>query len=174
MSGLENEADFLKVWKTLGPRIRSVGRRFALGAAAHDLEQDLFFLAWASRAKFVDEGHFQRWVIQHARWLALDVLRASPKTREVLVSAEAQPDVPTGPFQESHIVLREVAEAILRLPPKQQHVMQGFMLGRTEAELSKELGVDPSTIRSLRRFGRARLQTILGPEVTERGKTSNH
>lgn len=166
----DERGEFIARWNAVRPEVLRIARRYALGVDAADLEQDLVALAWSRRSDFADAEHLRRWALQRARWLALDRLRASPRAREVFArfaehEVGAMPEASTGPVQEHLVAVREVADAISRLPPRQRRVLQGLFLGRTDAEIAEELKIDSETVRSLRRFGRARLHALLETEV---------
>lgn len=154
----ETATDFVGWWDRIRPEVGRVLRRYAAPPDASDLEQDLVCLAWQKRNEFMGFEHFRRWALQRARWRALDRLGSGSVLHEVLASGDHVPDaLALPPAQESHVALKELAGAIQRLPPKQKAALIGTIEGKSEESLAQELAVSPATVRSLRRFARARL-----------------
>jgi RNA polymerase sigma factor (sigma-70 family) len=160
-----DEAQFTEWWQAVQPQVRTVLNRYGiwLGPTA-DVEQEVALLAWARREDFANFEHFRAWARRRAIWLALDRLRANPVARRALARLENAVPGEAVPAQESVVALREVMDVLAHLPGKQRRVLEGLFTGKTDAELAQELEIDASTVRSLRRFGRARLHLILSKE----------
>ena len=157
--------EFTEWWTIVRPELVKLLRHYTtpLGYdVAGDLEQDVAFIAWKSRSRFSNFEHFRYWVKQCARWRAIDELRANKIVRKVFLEKDEGKEIGTKGKQEESVALHEVLEAVTQLPPQQQKVMRGFLKGKDERQLAAELNVDPNTVRSLKRFGKAKLISILG------------
>jgi DNA-directed RNA polymerase specialized sigma24 family protein len=83
-------------------------------------------------------------------------------------------ELPNAPLTQEHYMrLREVFDAIQQLPLQQRQILQGFFTGKSDDQLAAELQIDSATVRSLRRFGRIRLQALLSDRAQKRG-VSDH
>ena len=162
-------SDFVQWWELVRPHLLKILKRYAASlVSVTDVEQDLAYMAWKERSRFSDLEHFRRWVIQRAMWRALDELRASRKAHQVFSQIAEGEEMRVEPMQEHIVARREISDAIKLLPPQQQVVIRGLFKGKSDRELAMELKIDEASVRSLRRFGRVRLQSILGRrEVTE-------
>jgi RNA polymerase sigma factor (sigma-70 family) len=156
------EQEFISWWAITR---HEVGKRLAkyreVIRSVRDLEQDVASIAWEKKDSFSDPDFFRRWIVQKAEWLALDELRSSRRAREVFSQMEEGIEGKVGLTQERRVVLREIAEAIGKLPPQQRAVVKGMFEGKTETQLAQELNIKEATVRSLRRFGRMELLRLL-------------
>jgi RNA polymerase sigma factor (sigma-70 family) len=167
---LDDKEEFVAWWQHVRPQLVRVLRYYTnlLGSdVAADLEQDLAYIAWKGRDRFSDLEYFRRWVIQQARWRALDKLRANKKIMGVLSEWQESKRSTIERNVEGSASLYEILHAVDNLPPQQRLVIRGTMEGKPEKQLARELNVTEATIRSLRRFGRLKLQLILEEGVKQ-------
>ena len=160
--GTLGKEEFVEWWETARPEL---GKVLAPASSAgkveqDDLEQDLAYLAWIRRSHFTDFEHFRRWLMLHARWRLIDELRARSQRAHKHQIAKLQ-ETATEPVQEHKVMFRELSKAVESLAPQQRAVIQGLLEGKSQRELAAELKVKEATVRSLGRFGRARLAAIL-------------
>jgi RNA polymerase sigma factor (sigma-70 family) len=155
--------EFVQWWESVRPHVLKTLRRYGTPVdSISDLEQDLAYIAWGKRSTFVSLEQFHLWLVKRARWLALDELRANQQARRFFTAAAEGEQKAIDPSQEHSVVLYEVLEAINQLPPQQRLVVLGMLEGKDDKGLAKELNVDEGTVRSLKRFGRAKLRSIVG------------
>jgi len=140
-------------------------RRVAYSSCRHipswvsrdDLVQEANLAAWQAAARWREDGgsSFTGFVTRRAVGAVRDTLRdnqrssRSGRTRPLLVPLDGTPDPPT--IDRDTVLdndLRETLDrAIDRLPPRQRHVVTGrFLHGRSNADLSRELGVSESAV----------------------------
>jgi RNA polymerase sigma-70 factor, ECF subfamily len=162
--------DFMRWWDRVHPDLLKIlGRYTTSPNSAEDLEQDLAFIAWQQRTRFTDFDHFRWWALKRARGIALDQLRANRRAQKFFSQlAERREETTVGTPQEYLFALREIDDVLEQLPAQQRRVIRGLFEGKTDSTLAKELNVREATIRSLKRFGRDRLQSIL--EEREEGE----
>lgn len=101
---------------------------------------------------FRDSGHFAAWVVQRAKWLALDRLRATGRLYPLLTFAHAEES-----SQELRTWLGEVMDALEQLPPAQREALKLSIEGYSTGEAAAQLGTTEATVRSLRRHARIKL-----------------
>ncbi len=124
-------------------------------AAADDLVQDCLERALARRAGWRGEGSVQAWMFRILVNLHRDGMRRRPKGVHLSVVSEGLSELARPGTQEGHMALREVQDAIARLPEDQREVLALVALeGMTLAEAAAALGLPEGTLAS--RLGRAR------------------
>lgn len=156
--------DFVQWWESVRPYVLKTLRRYGTLVDIADLEQELAYIAWEKRFTFVSLEHFHRWLVQRARWLALDKLRANQRARRFFTEAAEGEQTTIDPSQEHSVVLHEVLDAINQLPLQQRLVVLGMLEGKDDKRLAKELNVDEGTVRSLKGLGERNSVQLL--EVT--------
>lgn len=127
---------------------------------AEDLLQDVALIVFQVRpAGLPGANDLKRWAATRIRWLALDSFRLQKRRRKhIRADSEAhRADQPIGPSQDSELLVKAVEDALARLPDRQRIVLSKTILGHSSAEIAHQLGITESTVRSLRRFARARI-----------------
>ncbi len=122
--------------------------------SADDLVQDCLERALSRRHLWRGDGPVRAWMFRILLNLHRDGLRRSP--RRHLVAVDTLPKEPSGPApQEAHMDLREVQDAIGRLPEDQRRALLLVALeGMRLSEAAAILDIPEGTLVS--RLGRAR------------------
>ena len=127
---------------------------------AEDLVQDVALIVLQIRPTGLPSaGHLKRWAATRIRWLALDNFRLQKRQRQhVETAASAQHADPLiHPPQDRELLVKAIVGAMAHLPDRQRLVLTKTILGHSSAEIAHQLGIAESTVRSLRRFARARV-----------------
>ena len=151
--------DFVSCWKVVQPQVLRVLGYYTspLGSdVVQDLMQEVAYVAWKNRSSFSGIEGFRGWVLKCARWRAFDALRA----QKIFIGLDEETGWATAGREDLGAV-RAILEAVKKLPPRQAKVIQGMLRGKSDEQLARELNVNESTIRSLRRFGRVKLRSLL-------------
>lgn len=142
-------------------------RAFALGISrdpvlADDMVQETLVKAWSKFHQFEPGTNLRSWLFTILR-NSLNTLRRK-RAREVAdVDDRLAARLATQPAQEGNLALREVEEALARLPVEQREVLWlvGAM-GFTIEEAARTCGCAPGTIKSRANRGRRALAELLG------------
>jgi RNA polymerase sigma factor (sigma-70 family) len=155
---------FTQWWSVVEPRLMSLGERYLASAeAARDLAQDVAIAAYRDFDSFKDQNHFTAWVLNRAKWFALDRIRSSRRSSFL---GEGVPTPGRVASQDLTAWLGEVTEALNELPQAQKDALKLTVEGYSSHEIALRLGVTDATVRSLRRHARVRLlQRLIGKEV---------
>jgi RNA polymerase sigma factor (sigma-70 family) len=147
---------FTQWWSVVEPRLISLGERYLASAeAARDLAQDVAIAAYRGFDSFRDQNHFNAWVLNRAKWFALDQIRSSRRASRFLWEGVSPPDREAPLYLTAW--LGEVAEALDELPQAQKDALKLAVEGYSSHEIALRLGVTEATVRSLRRHARIRL-----------------
>jgi RNA polymerase sigma-70 factor (ECF subfamily) len=121
---------------------------------AEDLAQEALLRVWAR----LSEGA----AVDDLRPYLLTTLRNLARRPPRLAPAEAAAPEASPPEAAGRIAVREVAEALMSLPPDQARLLIAAAAGnRTLAELAAEAGVPPGTVASRVARARARLRAAI-------------
>jgi RNA polymerase sigma-70 factor (ECF subfamily) len=124
-------------------------------AAADDLVQDCLERALARREGWRGEGSMRGWMFRILVNLHRDGLRRGARGPQLSVVGEGMAELARPGAQEGHMALREVQDAIARLPAEQREALLLVALeGMSLAEAAAVLGLAEGTLAS--RLGRAR------------------
>ena len=153
------------------PNLQRYARRLTQNEdTANDLVQETLARALRNLDRYRPTGSLQGWLItimknqfrETRRRLWLD--RATDPHRRAAALARAVPPGWLDAPQDDHLLLRELADAIPRLPPFQRDVLIAVCLnGLSYEEASTKLGIPVGTIRSRLFRARAALQGLLEP-----------
>jgi RNA polymerase sigma-70 factor (ECF subfamily) len=155
------------------PNLRRYARRLTENEdAANDLVQETLARALRNLDRYRPTGSLQGWLItimknqfrETRRRHVLD--RAADPHRRAAALARAVPAGWLDAPQDDHLLLRELAAAIPRLPPFQRDVLVAVCFnGLSYEEASTRLGIPVGTIRSRLYRARAALQGLLEPDA---------
>jgi RNA polymerase sigma-70 factor (ECF subfamily) len=136
---------------------------FALGALddrqlAEDVVQETFVKAWRTASRFDPErGSLRTWLFAIARNVIVDARRRAGAVTDTDTDAEPSDD----PVDQL-LTSIQVSAALERLSPEhRQVVVEVHFHGRSCAELSRELRLPASTVRSRLYYGARALRLIL-------------
>lgn len=127
---------------------------------AEDIVQDFFSYAIYNIEKFrnVECCTLRRFLVMCIRRRCIDALRKRKTKQKHIVGSIDQEEYAfeyvdeKASFEETvfnRIAVEELRDAFLKLPDQQQHVLEyKYLLGLTDREIGKILGVRPSTVRS--------------------------
>jgi RNA polymerase sigma-70 factor, ECF subfamily len=122
--------------------------------AAEDVLHDTFVRVWSGAEGYRRGSRARAWVLAIARNLALDTLRR--RRREIAVE-DAHATAKTEPALDGMIV----TQALLTLDrPEREIVALHELGGLTHAEIARELGLPPGTVRWKYRVALDRLRTF--------------
>lgn len=130
---------------------------------ADDLVQDCLERAVARRHSWRGDGPVQAWLFRILLNRHRDLQRRAPPPGH-LVAVEDLPVEPAqAPDQDSHLALREVHDAIARLPPDQRAALLLVTLdGRNFQDASDMLDIPKGTLMSRLARARATLRRLTG------------
>ena len=172
-----SEADFERLYETsygriLGTLTAMLGDR----AAAEDCCQDAFERAFKKWASWKPIAPAEAWVHRIAVNAAVSY-RRKMKLREVgeVIRRLGLPDATPDP--QEHIVRRDLAEALAKLPPKQAAaIVLRHYHGYTNRAIAQATGIPERTVASRLAMAKQRLRGMLGhiyeipaDTVSERG-----
>lgn len=150
------------------PNLRRYARRLSQNEdLANDLVQETLARALSHLDRYRPIGSLQGWLITIMKNQFRELQR-----RRLLDRARSGLSVPAGtlfaarldPPQDDQLLLREVADAIPRLPAFQREVLLAVCVqGMSYEEASAKLGIPVGTIRSRLFRARATLQGLLEP-----------
>lgn len=134
-------------------------------AAADDLAQDVFLVAWSNLSRLRAPGAFLVWIRRIVRNASLNWIRAQDYRRKladrhVEQNGEGIPVEPDPSSSASREECREqVRKALETLSPKLREAMTLYYLeGNTASSAADALGISVDTMKKRLRLGRARLQ----------------
>jgi RNA polymerase sigma factor (sigma-70 family) len=119
-------------------------------ALAEDALQDAFVRIWQKIHTYDEsKGRLFTWMLNVARNIAIDKLRAN-SSRKAELTSSLQPNIesrgPSTTMQIDHIGIREIVEG---LSPDQKMVIELiYFQGYTQAEVSEEFGIPLGTVKS--------------------------
>lgn len=139
--------------------------------AADDLVQDCLERAVAKRQSWRRDGPVRAWMFRILLNLYRDQLRRHPRPGQ-LVAVEDLAQEPARPGgQEAHLALREVHDAMGRLPTDQRQALLLVALeGMSYDEAAAILGIPRGTLMSRLGRARAQLRILTGREGKPRRK----
>jgi RNA polymerase sigma-70 factor (ECF subfamily) len=139
---------------------------FALGVLgdrqlAEDVVQETFVKAWRAGGRFDPErGSLRTWLFAIARNNVADVARR--RSTGMPVSTESETEEPGGDPVDRLLTSIQVSAALDRLSPEhRQVVVEVHFHGRSCADLSRQLRLPASTVRSRLYYGVRALRLIL-------------
>ncbi len=139
------------------------------GQRADDLVQDCLERAVAKRHAWRGDGPVQAWLFRILINRHRDLIRAAPRPGH-LVAVEDLPHEPaTIGGQEAHLDLRDLHDAMGRLPPDQREALLMVVLGgRSFAQAAAILEIPKGTLMSRIARARATLRVLTGRSADPR------
>ena len=127
-------------------------RRFAMGLThdrdrADDLVQDTMIRALANLHLLDSIGHYQRrsWLRRTLKNLFIDEYRSFSRQRSLVERLSAETITETG----DNVVVLEYADLLESIPKQDRKLLhERYVLGKTSSEISDELGIPATTVRS--------------------------
>jgi RNA polymerase sigma factor (sigma-70 family) len=147
-------SEFIAWWARTEPDLLRIARSLGLRDAAQDVVQDVAVLALMRYQRFSDVAEFGKWARARTRWFSLDQLTKS-KSEVDLDAILATAGVMA--MQEPNATAAELRKLIEKLPARQRETVERSLRGQSPSEIGNDLGIDPSTVRSLLRFARRTL-----------------
>jgi len=157
--------------EALIPRLRRFARALTGSReAADDLTQDTLERAWAKRELWQAGTNLRAWLFAVMHGVFVNNARRLRPTESLDVLAEAGNErADDSAAAESALAVRQLREALLRLPDDQRQVV--LLVGLEQlsyAEAAEVLGVPIGTVMSRLSRGRERLRQLLEGETPDR------
>jgi RNA polymerase sigma factor (sigma-70 family) len=170
--GGEEEA-YRQLFRKYGPMAKALSLRVARQPfMAEEIVQEAFLVLWRNPASFREErGSFRAWLMAMVHHRAVDTVRREEAQRRR--SLMAHPGDLVGEDVAEEVVhaaesLQQgsrVRRALWDLPPEQRQVLElMYFQGKTQASISRELGVPLGTVKSRTLLGMRRLRSLLWRE----------
>ncbi len=158
---------FMKLFDYYAPRVKSFLMSLrASDSIAEDLTQEVLYTVWSKAELFQSQrGSVNAWVFTIARNRYVDQIRRS---RKPAIDPEEYALMSEAPAEADELIERQQNVEKLRaglseLPPEQEEVVRMcFLEGKTQREISDELGIPLGTVKSRSRLAFSRLRSILG------------
>lgn len=166
-----DERAFAALLDRFGGATRSYLRGL-VGAAAEDLQQDVWLTVYRKLAQLTDPRAFRTWLYRTTRHRALDYLRAQHREREMfVVDADADvPDPSTNHRAQVALDTELLADAIAGLSPlHREALLLRYRDDLRYAEIAVVVGCSIGTVRSRIHYARQRLRDAMtGPADVRR------
>lgn len=146
--------DFSQIWEEDHDLFIRQARRFGLShVGAEDVVQDLAIEALGRRSRFRDRQHFRNWALHVIKYRAIDWLAGNA----LITLGEGVDGIPATAraSQERSLLDEQVRRFIDQIPHRQKEVLEKLAAGISVAEVGKEMGIGPNTVRSLKRHALA-------------------
>lgn len=145
------------------PRLRRYARALTGDAArADDLVQDTLERAWSRFRLWRPGSDLRAWLFTIMHNVHVNQLQRRAPERSHEPIEEGALEVPVRATQEDALELRDLAQALERLPAEQREVL--LLVGLEQLsyqEVAKVLGIPPGTVMSRLARGRERLRALL-------------
>lgn len=152
--------EFVDWWVAVEPELLRTARRYNITAeAAKDVIQDVAVLSIRRHEQFTNKHDFHEWVHARLHWFLLDEIRAIKSRAVETPDSSLVRSVP--PSQEKDLILGEIWRLVDQLPKRQRAAILGMLEGRSPKSIAHELEVEVATVRSLQRFAKKRLVSLL-------------
>jgi len=139
--------------------------------AAEELTVDVFHDVWRNAAKYEPAaGTVLGWILNQARWRAIDRLRFEGRQKRLQPQDEAWRQWTAPRDSEDAIALKQRTEALRKAlavltPDEQQAIETAYLSGLTYAEVAQRLNQPLGTIKTRIRSGLAKLREVLADGV---------
>ncbi|MBI2313066.1 MAG: sigma-70 family RNA polymerase sigma factor [Betaproteobacteria bacterium] len=138
------------------------GKSMCNGPCADDLVQDTLERAWSRFRLWRPGSDLRAWLFTIMHNLDVNQRRQRARERSHQPIEEGTLEVPIRATQDDALELRDLAQALERLPAEQREVL--LLVGLEQLsyqEVAKVLGVPPGTVMSRLSRGRERLRALL-------------
>ncbi|MBA3495395.1 MAG: sigma-70 family RNA polymerase sigma factor [Gammaproteobacteria bacterium] len=160
-------ARFERLWPNVLPMLLGIFRRKGLAEHAQDLAQQVALRLMMRLDKISSDEQMKAYALTAARWIMADYWRTLPPVEAAIENAPEEAshfDAPADALE-----ARQTARAVLEgLTPRENEVVTRLTDGQSIAEIARAMGITVATVRSLLRFARHRILTLLangeGPE----------
>ncbi|MCC6794174.1 MAG: sigma-70 family RNA polymerase sigma factor [Candidatus Hydrogenedentes bacterium] len=143
-------------------------------AAAQDIAQDAFVVAWTHLGNLRGAGAFPMWIRKITRNLALNWIRSAEYRRrlaerheQLVVPLQEPPESPSQKLgrEERRNALWKALEQLS--PPIREAMILFYLEGRSGAEAAAQLGISENAFKLRLHTGRARLRAFLEQQVED-------
>ncbi|MCC6153157.1 MAG: sigma-70 family RNA polymerase sigma factor, partial [Candidatus Hydrogenedentes bacterium] len=143
-------------------------------AAAQDIAQDAFVVAWTHLGNLRGAGAFPMWIRKITRNLALNWIRSAEYRRrlaerheQLVVPLQEPPESPSQLLgrEERRNALWKALEQLS--PPIREAMILYYLEGRSGAEAAAQLGISENAFKLRLHTGRARLRAFLEQQVED-------
>ncbi|MCB1142398.1 MAG: RNA polymerase sigma factor [Leptospiraceae bacterium] len=143
---------------------KNLAERFSY--AIDDVVQETYIRAFRAleKGKFRGESEISTWLYTIARNEALRVNARQEKEEKKLEKLKKDSLENSGGFT-SFFSIDSMMELMKRLPEHYSSVLQKQLSGKTEKEISGELGISPGTVKSRASRGRSLIKKLLSKGV---------
>ena len=142
-------------------------------AEAEDVAQESFILAYSDRHKLRDGSRFAGWLGKIVRRKSIDLIRKKARTKTVSISdipEQAYSNIAPAPTNPGLTELQQgfVRKAVRELPERfRQVVLMRFIGNLSTAEIARQLGKKPVTVRVCLHRAYKKLRDELSPLLIE-------
>jgi RNA polymerase sigma factor (sigma-70 family) len=145
--------------KRYTPRIVAIARRYNVDSeSAFDIAQEVLLDVWQNCSRYTSGGSFSTVISHITRTKIADYYRRQGRQRRVKEN--------DGVAAENAELRTEVADVLMRLPPRQRLVlMLSAAEGRTVGEIANVLGLPKVQVSQILADARAQFKTILGSSL---------
>ena len=156
-----SERAFKKLYDShFGAACSFVAQYVADTFTVEDIVQETFIHIWEKRGTYADFVHFKAYLYKSLRNNTLLFLRDSCPSEEPDASV---PDDTDNALQAiiTEEVHREIIAAIKKLPQERQKIIELTMLGDSQEEVARKLGISVNTVKTQKRMAYAFLREEL-------------
>ncbi|MEM9103434.1 MAG: sigma-70 family RNA polymerase sigma factor [Pseudomonadota bacterium] len=161
-----SKKDFVPLFEHYAPLIKSYSVRMGLGHRSDEMTQEVMVQVWQKAHKFdPKKASATTWIYTVARNLMIDHLRAK-KGDEIPLETDDiwHEDENSEPFVsfQKYAAKKHLEESIQQLPFEQKDLItQIYLAGKTQQQLSDELGIPLGTVKSRIRLALGKLKLSL-------------
>lgn len=145
-------------WDSVSEKVFLTALRYTqVREDAEDIMQDVALAAYVNFFDFVDQEHFQRWIITRIKWRCIDYLRGRVRETSFNEDYAYSNQYTKRPPENALMAWQEISQAMENLSPRQKQVLQAYLAGKSNKEIAYELKISEPTVRSFLRFARLKL-----------------
>jgi RNA polymerase sigma-70 factor (ECF subfamily) len=161
---------FRSLFLTYGPRVRALMmRQGADRDAAEDIAQETMLAVWAKPHLFSrQKGTLSAWIFAIARNLKIDRARRQIAWQRIYSDYEdiqrlSLPEAEADSAESDRIAIERAFES---LPPEQRQILSlSYVMGLSQRDIAKELGLPLGTVKSRMRLAFGKLRGSEGGEA---------
>jgi len=155
---VQDEAKFRETWWDLHSQLKSFAAKRVNDDDADELVYDLTLLAFQHFRRFETEAHLRNWAYRSLRWRIHDKLLEKKLSQLAIDVPASEPSDEESSSSAATKCFREVVDA---LPRRQKEVTKRSICGESTKEIAKAMAITEASVRSLRRFARSRMVSLL-------------